>query len=110
MIFCISLSDPEQWCKETFGRDPHPEELPEFRQLTDIYWVCWAHHNGLAGTRVQNTNTYIAYCIRNEVTEGIIGRAIRGRGKEQLELWPGEYFMTESKEGLALLGSSLSTS
>lgn len=80
------------------------EKLPKLRNLSDLYWGYWLWYSYLAGTRVDNINKYIVFGVQNKETVQIVARALRNRGQETLEDWPGQYFTVESTEGLALLG------
>lgn len=88
------------------GCDPTDGELPQLRQLSDIYWLYWRSLNTASGTLVDNLKTYIVYGIHNAATVEIIARALRSRGRNVFESWPGQHFASDSIEGQALLGRS----
>ncbi|KAJ4380521.1 hypothetical protein N0V86_003878 [Didymella sp. IMI 355093] len=54
-----------------------------------------------------NAEHFLAMDVRAAATVEIIGRVLRGRGREAYESWPGQYFDSGSTGGLALLGSPI---
>lgn len=102
----VALIGPDYAAERLWGWAPTDDQLPKLRNLSDLYWLYWRSLNNAAGTRIDNLKTYVVYSIHNEATVQIIARALRSRGKEAYEPWPGQYFASESAQGLALLGRS----
>lgn len=104
VIIGIDLKNPVTAAKRFWDFEVTQEKLPKLRNLSDLYWGYWLWYSYLAGTRVDNINKYIVFGVQNKETVQIVARALRNRGQETLEDWPGQYFTVESTEGLALLG------
>ena len=105
-IVGLDLLGPFEGAKRNLYRILKPDELPKLRILSDLYWAYWVELHDKAGlsSSVTNLNTYIVSNVHNKNTDRVITRALGTRHKEHLESWPGQYFETETPEGLALLG------
>ncbi|KAJ8110057.1 hypothetical protein OPT61_g6997 [Boeremia exigua] len=107
VIVGLDLSGPEVSAERIWGWKPTPDQLPKLRNLSDLFWAYWSWIHSAAGARVNNLNKYIVYSIQNPQTDQIIARALRSINKDDVEVWPGQYFSTKSEQGLALLGSPI---
>ncbi|KAF2832775.1 hypothetical protein CC86DRAFT_414318, partial [Ophiobolus disseminans] len=94
----IAVTYPENW-----GRKAEPNELPNFRFLSNIYWGYWYRSN----PNVKNLRVYAAYNVVNDATSELVVRAFKSTKVEKLTPWPGASFDIDSEEGQALVGSPI---
>ncbi|KAF9737450.1 hypothetical protein PMIN03_000860 [Paraphaeosphaeria minitans] len=106
IMVSIAVSPAESF-KALYGREAHPDELPQLRSLSDLLWAGWQRgsnpHNG--NPNVKNLNSMFMMWIINRDTLSIMKRALHARGKDKYSVWPGDDFSTAEPEGQALLGS-----
>lgn len=104
VIFGINLKSAAEMARRRWGREPREDELPKLRKLSDLYWSYWAWQHLLDGSDITHLNAYIVHSVQNTQTAAIAARAVRGRGRDRYEPYPGQLFYVESAEGEALLG------
>jgi hypothetical protein len=85
---------------DTWGRKAAPDELPQLRHLSDIYWGFWVRDN----PDIKNLHVYAAHIVVNEITVSLMMRALQSVNKDRLSPWPGDTFDADSDEGKALIG------
>jgi hypothetical protein len=87
----------------SWGRAANPGELPAIEFASDIFWGYWVRDN----PNVRNFRVYGAHHVINPDTSLLVARALRNRGKDKLEPWPGAVFKIGSEEHRALIGKPL---
>ena len=93
--------------RELHGQSIRPEDLPQFRSLSDLLWAGWlSGSNPNAGNPNPSNLKYIFMMwIVNKETLGIIKRALANKKKSKYSVWPGDDFPVSEADGQALLGS-----
>lgn len=83
-----------------WGRKASPDELPDLRYCSDIYWGYWVRGN----PDVKNLRVYGAQNVVNDDTVLLAARALKEAKKEKLTAWPGDSFEATTDAGKALIG------
>ncbi|KAL6706277.1 hypothetical protein ACN47E_005567 [Coniothyrium glycines] len=78
------------------------KNLPRLRANSDFAWGLWSR----VAKASNNINAFWSIAITNLDTQRTINRALRARGINAVQEWPGTQFDVGSLEGLAILGSS----
>lgn len=90
-----SVTDYLSW-----DRPANPDELPELQYCSDVMWGYWARDN----PNIKNLRVYGTQDVVNEDTVLLVTRAMKNRGKTELEAWPGVEFTFGIDEFKALVG------
>lgn len=102
-VFCYYLNSPKVAASATWygnKKDPDPALLPRLRALSDVLWGYWNRDN----PNITNIRYFFMLGISNELTNQIIASCLK-KVKKNLAEWPGATFMTNTDEGVALLGT-----
>ncbi|KAF1837233.1 hypothetical protein BDW02DRAFT_519446, partial [Decorospora gaudefroyi] len=87
----------------SWGRRADPEELPDLRFCSDIYWSYWVRNN----PNIKNLRVYVAHHVINDNTVLLVSRAFRLRGLNALSVWPGTSFAAGTEAFNALVSSPI---
>lgn len=103
-IVGIDLEGTDRAAEQLWGWLPAADDLPKLRKISDLYWAYWfALHYG-SNISMGKLDKYVVYGVANAQTAQLISRAVKSRGRTQLESWPGQYFSIDTPHALALIG------
>jgi len=106
VIMGMDRTSPREAGKTKVSPPITGDGLPKLNQFSDVAWLDWQFMiEGYKGD-VKNINYFISVLIVNPETRAVAMRALRTRGKIELEDFPGQTFERGTDEMNALMGKT----
>ena len=90
-IFTLDIQSPRNavathW--RSIGGLTSPADLPQLQYASDLIWGKWVEENPDAS----KLRVYGVHNVLNDETSALVARALREKGANGLEVWPGAVF------------------